>query len=87
MRLLDAPFKPKINNEVDLSNIDRVFTREMPRETPEDSSLLRKVKFDDFTYLDENSLLTSEQKNMEIDENRCTSFIPSIDDNYMKKAK
>ena len=32
-------FKPKIDSEVDLSNIDRAFTREEPKETPSDPAL------------------------------------------------
>ena len=42
-------FKPKIDSEVDLSNIDRVFTREEPKETPSDPALRQHLlteKFD-----------------------------------------
>jgi hypothetical protein len=40
-------FVPKVDNSLDLSNIDRYFTREEPTETPEDdSSILKKEKFD-----------------------------------------
>ena len=37
---ITPPFVPKIESDLDLRNIDRMFTREMPRETPEDSMLL-----------------------------------------------
>jgi hypothetical protein len=34
-----------------------MFTREAPRETPyEDSVLLKKAKFDNFTYVEESNL-------------------------------
>jgi hypothetical protein len=42
-------FKPKIDSEVDLSNIDRAFTREDPKETPSDPALKKHLlteKFD-----------------------------------------
>jgi hypothetical protein len=42
-------FKPKIDSEVDLSNIDRAFTREEPKETPSDPALQKHLlteKFD-----------------------------------------
>lgn len=40
-------FVPKVDNSLDLSNIDRYFTREEPKETPEDdSSILKKEKFE-----------------------------------------
>ena len=42
-------FKPKIDSEVDLSNIDRAFTREDPKETPSDPALRKHLlteKFD-----------------------------------------
>ena len=51
-------FKPKIDSEVDLSNIDRAFTREDPKETPSDPALKKHLlteKFDQFTFL-ENKL-------------------------------
>ena len=35
-----APFVPHIEGDLDVRNIDRMFTRELPRETPEDSMLL-----------------------------------------------
>jgi hypothetical protein len=33
-----------------------MFTKEMPSETPEDSMLLRKKKFDGFTYVEQGYL-------------------------------
>ena len=48
-------FKPKIDSEVDLSNIDRAFTREDPKETPSDPVLKKHLlteKFDQFTFLE-----------------------------------
>ena len=43
---------------MDLSNIDRFFTREEPKETPTDDSVLtKKDKFDDFTYIDDNGFI------------------------------
>ncbi len=45
------PYVPKLENSSDLNNIDKVFTREPPQETPEEGErLLRKAKFDNFTY-------------------------------------
>lgn len=38
---------------MDLSNIDRFFTRENACETPtDDDSILKKDKFEEFTYVD-----------------------------------
>lgn len=51
-------FVPKVDNNLDLSNIDRFFTREEPAETPEDeSSILKKEKFEQFTYIDDNGFI------------------------------
>ena len=53
-------FVPHIDSQLDLSNIDRFFTRENPAETPEDdSSILKKEKFDQFTYIDNNGFMMS----------------------------
>lgn len=51
-REVTPPFVPKIENDQDISNIDKMFTKETPSETPEDSMLLRKKKFDGFTYVE-----------------------------------
>lgn len=37
---VEPPFVPQIESDLDLRNIDRMFTREKPNETPEDSLLL-----------------------------------------------
>ena len=51
---------PNIDGQLDLSNIDRFFTRENPSETPEDdTSILKKEKFDQFTYIDNNGFMMS----------------------------
>lgn len=42
---------PKIESENDLSNIDKIFTKESPKETLDDNLLLQKQKFDNFTYV------------------------------------
>ena len=50
-RKLRPPFVPKIDHNLDVGNIDKMFTREPPRETPETGDRpLRKAKFDNFTY-------------------------------------
>ena len=51
-----APFVPIIDGDLDLRNIDKMFTRELPRETPEDSNILQKKKFDAFTYTSNTKL-------------------------------
>ena len=52
------PFVPKISSEDDLGNIDKMFTKEPARETPENrSSILKGAKFADFTYVEDNSAL------------------------------
>ena len=64
-------FVPKIDSEMDLSNIDRYFTREEPKETPtDDSVLLKKDKFDDFTYIDDNGFInrTKDHNKSNLDE-------------------
>lgn len=49
---------------MDLSNIDRYFTREEPKDTPtDDSVLLKKDKFDDFTYIDNNGFINQTRDN------------------------
>ena len=59
MKEVRPEFVPPNSNELDLGNIDKMFTRELPKETPEDVSVLtRKAKFDNFTYTnDKDSLL------------------------------
>ena len=54
----DVPplFVPTIESDFDLRNIDRMFTREKAAETPEDSSMLQKKKFDEFTYVGKSAL-------------------------------
>lgn len=54
---VESPFKPSINDELDVRNIDKMFTKEVPRETPEVSMLLQKKKFEQFTYVEDNSAL------------------------------
>lgn len=57
---MKPPYVPEIDNSLDLKNIDRMFTREAPRETPiEESILLKKSKFDGFTYVEESNLNTN----------------------------
>ncbi|TNV79205.1 hypothetical protein FGO68_gene13766 [Halteria grandinella] len=55
---VDPPYRPRINGELDLNNIDRLFTREPAQETPEDAKkqYLKNVKFDNFTYKEESVL-------------------------------
>ena len=56
-REVKAPFIPKIADELDLRNIDKMFTNEKAQETPEVSLLLQKKKFDQFTYVDNKGTL------------------------------
>ena len=50
---IDPPYMPRLEGTNDLSNIDKAFTREAPRETPEDEDrILKKAKFDDFTFVE-----------------------------------
>ena len=61
---ISPPFVPQIESELDLKNIDRVFTREPARETPDVGDRpLRKAKFDNFTYMDENNILEQDEEN------------------------
>ena len=55
-RKVTPEFVPQIENNMDVRNIDKMFTREMPAETPEVSVLLQKKKFDQFTYVENNAL-------------------------------
>lgn len=43
---------------MDTKNIDKMFTREAPAETPEVSNALVKKKFDQFTYV-ESSIINN----------------------------
>ena len=52
-----VPFIPTIESDLDLRNIDKLFTKEKPAETPEVSMLLQKKKFEQFTYVENNSAL------------------------------
>ena len=45
-------------SEEDIQNIDKTFTREVPRETPEDDMLAQKAKFDHFTYVEQDKFLS-----------------------------
>lgn len=57
------PFIPEIDHSLDLKNIDKMFTREPPRETPdEEDRPLRKAKFENFTYNTPNYLIEEESK-------------------------
>ena len=50
---IEPPFKPVVEDELDLNNIDKHFTREKATETPTDQdSILIKEAFKDFTYVD-----------------------------------
>ena len=74
-RLISPVFVPKIENELDLSNIDRFFTREEPSETPTDeSSLLKKEKFDQFTYINENGFIPHKNSINEDDDQKINSL-------------
>lgn len=59
------PFKPDVDNESDVSNIDRSFLNELPVESPIENKLTSsqkaKVYFEHFTYQkeDEYEMLTS----------------------------
>ena len=55
-RQIPAPFVPKIEGDLDLGNIDKMFTKERPAETPEQSMLLQKRKFEQFTYVENTAL-------------------------------
>ena len=57
LRQVKAPFVPQIASDLDLRNIDRMFTKEKPAETPEDSMLLQKKKFEQFTYVENGGAL------------------------------
>lgn len=55
-REVEPPFKPKIEEGViDTTNIARVFTQEIPRDSPVvtemGATLKAKAHFDDFTYM------------------------------------
>jgi Protein kinase C terminal domain len=54
------PYIPPLDGNSDLSNIDKMFTREAPRETPEEEDrLLKKAKFEEFTYVEKSGFLNS----------------------------
>ena len=45
-------FVPRVENDLDLSNIDRFFTREEAKETPTEGSILQEDQeiFEKFTF-------------------------------------
>ena len=54
---IEPVFVPKVENDLDLSNIDRFFTKEDARETPEDENILRQTEnFDQFTYAEKSNM-------------------------------
>ena len=57
---MPAPFVPQIESDLDLRNIDKMFTKEKPAETPEVSMLLQKKKFEQFTYVENGGALNWE---------------------------
>lgn len=53
-----------MDSNTDLGNIDKAFTKEPPRETPDDGDRpLRKAKFDNFTYVETNMIDENEDEN------------------------
>lgn len=50
------PFKPVTASDLSTENIDKTFTREIPRETPEDSIMAQKAKFDNFTFIQDSRI-------------------------------
>ena len=62
---VEPPFVPDTQTATSTENIDKMFTNEKPRETPADSLLLRKKKFDDFTYNESTSLQRDSINNAE----------------------
>ena len=59
---VEPPFIPVTQNELDVANIDKSFTREIPRETPEHDSMLNQMaKFDNFSFVKTNPLLAETQ--------------------------
>ena len=56
-RQVASPFVHQIESDLDLRNIDKMFTKEKPAETPEVSMLLQKKKFDQFTYVENGGAL------------------------------
>ena len=56
-RSIPSLFVPQIENDMDLRNIDKMFTKEKPAETPEVSMLLQKKKFEQFTYVENGGAL------------------------------
>ena len=65
-RKVSPIFVPKVESNLDLSNIDRFFTKEEPKETPtDDSILLKSENFDQFTYAQKNdSVLANAGQNI-----------------------
>ena len=55
---IEPPFVPLCENEIDLANIDKNFTKENAVETPvKDDSILQKAQFENFTYVEKNNPL------------------------------
>jgi len=57
---IEAPFKPKVRNEYDTSQIDTVFTGEKPQDSLVENSLsdtiAKENNFDGFTYVAPNNM-------------------------------
>ncbi len=62
-REIEAPFRPKVKNEYDTSQIDTVFTGEKPQDSLVENSLsdtiAKENNFDGFTYVAPNNMGTS----------------------------
>jgi len=62
---LDAPFKPKVKSETDISQIDTAFTQEKPQDSLVESALsetaARENNFDGFTFVSPNAMEQQEK--------------------------
>jgi len=57
---LDPPFIPNVKDEKDISQIDPVFTKEVPTISPSDDSSIDRAdqeNFENFTYVNESSMV------------------------------
>lgn len=63
---LPAPFIPRVTSNDDISQIDKMFTNELPQETPTESNLNLNQKkrnyYEGFTFKNEDSILSSVEK-------------------------
>lgn len=76
---IEPPYVPEVMSDRDTSNVDEEFLQEAPRETPVIENEMTKLRgkselFDNFSFVNERSLQTTNSSNDEQSSQRKRSF-------------